>query len=1094
MKLSDEAPKPAARAGGEAPRGLAMSWGARRPQSWTHILVFLLGMAAVAGVVWYQIASEYGEAIRYWEARQSGIADVRASMVSNWLMERRSDVELVATLPYVHLLLPRTEPGGAAPSPAEAREHIASVLDRFAATCGYAAIFLLDSNGQVRVRSPHSVEISPETRETGKQVIRSGRFRVDLLGAAPSTRLLSFAMPVVSGGESGAGKNPSPSVRGAVLFLMAPEKVLFPMLTRESVPTETGETLLVRHEGNELVFFSPLRHVAAGSRQPRFPLPDAPLAGRIALEGREGFVEYNDYRGVPVIAAARRIPEAGWGLVRKIDRAEALADLYIRVRLEVLTALLVVVSAGFLLRGHWRKTAMRFLEEEVARQQAVLELRTAVADSEKRLRDLVESLDAIVWEADARTLQLSFVNRRAEELLGYPVAQWLNAPNFLLDHVHPDDHEEAAAHFRAATTTEEDQTLTYRMLAADGRVVWMRNELRGIRDAEGSIRKLRGLMLDITERKQAEEARARLASIVESSEDAIISKSCDGVIQSWNRGAEMLYGYTASEMIGQSVYLLAPQDRASEVASLLERVSRGERVEHHETVRVRKDGRLTNVSVSISPVKDARGSVVGAASIARDITERKRAEEALRQSEERFRSFIENVPLGVYRTTPDGRVLMANPALLGMLGYGSFQELASRNLEHEGFEPADARSVFREQIEREGEVKGFEAAWKRQDGSAVSVREYARVVRASDGSVLCYDGVVEDITERRRLEQQLRQAQKMEAIGRLAGGVAHDFNNLLTIVNGYSDLILERLSAVDPMRPQVEEIKKAGERAAKLTRQLLAFSRRQVLAPQILDLNAVVSNMDKMLRRLIGEDIDVVAILEPELGRVKADPGQLEQVIMNLAVNARDAMPEGGTLTLETANVELDEVYASRHVPVTPGSYVMLAISDTGCGMDAETQAHIFEPFFTTKVEEKGTGLGLATVYGIVKQSGGYIWPYSELGRGTIFKIYLPRVYQPAERSPADRGRMDRCTGSETILVVEDEATVRALVRRVLESNGYSVLEASRAAEALAICQQHPGEIHLSLTDVVMPQTGGREFARRLGFLRPGTKILYMSG
>lgn len=345
------------------------------------------------------------------------------------------------------------------------------------------------------------------------------------------------------------------------------------------------------------------------------------------------------------------------------------------------------------------------------------------------------------------------------------------------------------------------------------------------------------------------------------------------------------------------------------------------------------------------------------------------------------------------------------------------------------------------------------------------------------------------------LELQLRQSQKMEAVGRLAGGVAHDFNNLLTVILGHSDLLLGRLAECDKTRGEVKQIRSAGERAASLTRQLLTFSRRQVLEPKVLDLNAVVAGMLPMLRRLIGEDIEITTLADPDLGHVKTDPGQIEQVIMNLAVNARDAMPKGGPLTFETMNVDLDEAYARQHAPAQPGHYVVLAVSDTGCGMDEETRSHIFEPFFTTKGPGKGTGLGLATVYGVVKQSGGYIWVYSEPGQGTTFKIYLPRVDEATETVKVVRTETARARGSETILLVEDEDTVRSLAREILEAHGYAVLEARGGPEALQVSeQQHEGGVHLLLTDVVMPGMNGRDVAERVVSRHPGMKVLYMSG
>ncbi|HLQ59905.1 MAG TPA: ATP-binding protein, partial [Gemmatimonadales bacterium] len=354
-------------------------------------------------------------------------------------------------------------------------------------------------------------------------------------------------------------------------------------------------------------------------------------------------------------------------------------------------------------------------------------------------------------------------------------------------------------------------------------------------------------------------------------------------------------------------------------------------------------------------------------------------------------------------------------------------------------------------------------------------------------------GTQRDVTEQRHLEEQFRQSQKMEAVGQLAGGIAHDFNNLLTAILGNTQLLLRDLPPGDAKRGDVEEIRKASERAASLTRQLLAYSRRQMLQPKVLDLNVVVAEMDKMLRRLIGEHIALVAALQSDLGHVRADPNQIEQVIVNLAVNARDAMPDGGKLTIETANVDLDETFAQAHLGSVPGAYAMLAVTDTGHGMDVNVRAHLFEPFFTTKEVGKGTGLGLATVYGIVKQSGGYISVYSERGRGSTFKIYLPRIATPSA-TPAAPPRVGAARGSETVLVVEDELAVLTLSRRALEAQGYVVLAASDAAAALRVVERHGGTIHLLLTDVVMPGMSGRDLADRLTAQRPGIRVLYMSG
>jgi two-component system, cell cycle sensor histidine kinase and response regulator CckA len=469
------------------------------------------------------------------------------------------------------------------------------------------------------------------------------------------------------------------------------------------------------------------------------------------------------------------------------------------------------------------------------------------------------------------------------------------------------------------------------------------------------------------------------------------------------------------------------------------------------------------------------------------------AQEGLRRSEMNFRSLVTNAPYGICRCNAAGQLLDVNPALLAILGYSSAQELVGKHLgelyadTHHWFELAD-------HLHSAAPFNGLIAEWKRKDGINTALRVSGRAVCDGDKKT-AFELFIEDVTERRALEQQLRQSQKMEAVGRLAGGIAHDFNNLLMVISGYTEFLLDRLGPDPALRGPAQEIAGASQRASSLTRQLLAFSRKQMLAPKILDLNGVVTENLKMLTRVIGEDIDLVMVPASSLGAVRADAGQIDQVIMNLAVNARDAMPSGGKLTIETSNVSLDEDYARFHAPLRAGEYVMLSISDTGLGMDSETQSHIFEPFFTTK-GPKGTGLGLSTVYGIVKQSGGYIWVYSEPGKGSTFKIYLPRVAERVEPAQVVVPEEPVFTepGTETILLAEDEANLRYLARQFLEKQGYRVIEAADGAVAMQIAVAHEGVIHLLLTDVIMPGMNGRELAQRISEIRPNTKVLYMSG
>src|SRR6267143_1387894 len=491
----------------------------------------------------------------------------------------------------------------------------------------------------------------------------------------------------------------------------------------------------------------------------------------------------------------------------------------------------------------------------------------------------------------------------------------------------------------------------------------------------------------------------------------------------------------------------------------------------------------------LSPDGEAR-RVLG---VATDITERKRAEEALRRSEASYRGLVEHAAYGIYRATGDGTFLMVNPALFTMLGHGSAEELLKIDIARDVYVDPAARARILARCEQFGSAIE-EVAWRRRDDSVITVRLNGRPVRAPDGTIDCFEFIVDDVTDQRALEERLRQTQKMEAVGRLAGGIAHDFNNLLTAILGSVDFLRRALGPEHPEHAETEEIQKAAVRAADLTRQLLAFSRQQVLAPKVLELDALVANLEKMLRRLIGEDVELRFVAKAARAAVRADPGQLEQVIVNLVVNARDAMPRGGKLTIETARVDLDAAYAWEHGTVEPGRYVMLAVTDTGVGIDRAAQARLFEPFFTTKEFGKGTGLGLATVYGIVKQSGGYIWVYSEPGRGATFKVYLPRVEQAGEPVAAPQPPARALGGTETILLAEDEAAVRNLARRVLEKHGYKLLLAATGRDGVQVAQQHGGPIDLLVTDVVMPEMGGRELAQRLTARQPGLKVLFLSG
>ena len=471
----------------------------------------------------------------------------------------------------------------------------------------------------------------------------------------------------------------------------------------------------------------------------------------------------------------------------------------------------------------------------------------------------------------------------------------------------------------------------------------------------------------------------------------------------------------------------------------------------------------------------------------------KRHEEALRQSESRYRSLVQSAVYGIYRSSVDGRFLDVNPALIHMLGYDSADEVVKLDPQREVFVDPEEHERLLQEFHRTGCLDSAEVRWKRKDGSVITVRLSGRAATELDEADQALEIIAEDITERRALEDQFRQAQKMEAVGRLAGGVAHDFNNLLMVVSGYTEVLMEALDENHPLLVKVQAIQQAADRATTLTRQLLAFSRKQLLELKVVDVNSIVADMERLLRPLIGENIDLTTRLTPNVGHTRADAGQLEQVIMNLVVTAKDAMPDGGRILIQTSEADPDTA-RREHSLIEPGAYILLSVSDTGAGMDRETQSRIFEPFFTTKEKGKGTGLGLSTVYGIVKQGGGYIFAQSEPGCGTTFRIYLPRVADPADSPRVDKHSQAAAGGSETVLLVEDEESVRELVRETLKTRGYTVIEASDGIAGMRVSEEYQGNIEILITDVVMPGMSGRELAKRVAAARPNIRVLYLSG
>jgi PAS domain S-box-containing protein len=606
---------------------------------------------------------------------------------------------------------------------------------------------------------------------------------------------------------------------------------------------------------------------------------------------------------------------------------------------------------------------------------------------------------------------------------------------------------------------------------------------------------------DLTERKRAEqelrEREALLRTIITHIPCAVFWKDRNSVYLGCNEQLAHNHGFAGpEEVVGKTDYDLGVTPAEAEFYRACDRqvMETGRPLLNIEETQTRADGTLCILLTSRVPLRDPSGAVVGILGVYLDITERKKALEDLRLRDRA----IQAVTQGILITDPhqsDNPIIYASPGFTRLTGY-DVAEVLGRNcrfLQGHGTDPgtiARISEALHTEVPCTVEMLNY-----RKDGTPFWNELSISPVHDEQGRLTHFVGVQADVTQRRKLEEQYRHAQKMEAIGQLAGGIAHDFNNLLTVINGYCDLLLEELPVADPCRNLVQEIRKAGERSAALTSQLLVFSRKQVTAPQVFDLNEVVRNAEKLLRRLIGEDVQMKIDLQPALGYVVADPGQWEQVLLNLAVNARDAMPEGGTLTISTTVVQLDEAYARHHPQMKPGCYVQLTVADTGCGMPPEVLARIFEPYFTTKGPGKGTGLGLAVVHGIVQQSQGHLEACSAPGQGTCFKIFLPRLESlPLQARPLSGRRLALPHGTETILLAEDEDGVRDLARRVLVGCGYQVLAARNGEEALRLATTHAGAVHLLVTDVVMPGMGGRKLAEQFLQHYPTAKVLYMSG
>ena len=733
------------------------------------------------------------------------------------------------------------------------------------------------------------------------------------------------------------------------------------------------------------------------------------------------------------------------------------------------------------------------------------------------MRDLEDRLSVGLLDAapDAMVCvdgegRIAHVNAQVERMFGYRRDELLGQPVEILV---PDAARAIHPEHRAAYLTDPKP----RPMGADMELAGRRRDgstfpaeisLSAIETDQGIL--ITAAVRDVTERQRAHETAALLAAIIQSSSHAVVGRTPDQIVTTWNPAAERLYGYTAEEMIGQHAGILAPEAEQNQERRMLAAVMQGERIEDFQTRRIRKDGSIVCVSLTLSPITDARGKVTGITGTARDISEMQRAEA-------RFVALLEAAPDAMVCVDGDGQIALVNAQAERMFGYRR-DELVGQPVEilvPDGVRTIhpEHRAAYLAEPKPRPMGAGMELAARRRDGSTFPAEISLSAIETDEGLLVTV--AVRDVTERLeaqiererlktqaerdRMERTLQQSQRLESLGQLAGGVAHDFNNLLGVITNYAAFVAEELkkpseeASGESALADIEQIQLAAERATRLTHQLLAFARREVVQPRVLSLNEIVVSILKLLQRTLGEHVELVTRLEPCLDLVLADQGHIEQILVNLAVNARDAMPGGGRLTIETGNVDVDETYAAVHANLAVGRYTALKVSDNGCGMPPEVADRAFEPFFTTKPKGEGSGLGLATIYGIVTQAGGNVRIYSEPNLGTTVTVLLPVTDQlpPAEDHPRDQLAGG---GNELVLLVEDEPAMREVTRRILVRNGYEVISAASGQEAVDAAASCQDDIAVLVTDVIMPGMQGKEVAERVRGLQPDIAILFMSG
>jgi two-component system cell cycle sensor histidine kinase/response regulator CckA len=1034
-------------------------------------LIFVMG-----GAWYYRLETRKIGAQKYEDLK--AIAELKAAEVVSWRKERAADALLNSTGIIGDYITRWLE----APDDPSLKSAVIAHLREMKESEGYENIIVAGVDGKLKLSlKPGFVELDPVMKRELAGTLESGHVVFGDLFKCPVCRKVHMDVTAPIVGAEGAPIG--------VLFLRVDaEDYLFPLIESWPTPSRTSETVLVRGDSSEVVFLNKPRHVPDSALSFRVPLSKSDVPAVRAVLGQTGKYEGKDYRGVRVLADIRGVPDSPWYMVAKVDSAEIFAEAQYHGRAIMLVVALFILMTGILAVLYFNRQEKRAYRElyrvERERREAQGEIRTTLYS----IGDGVIVVDV--------TGTVKRMNPVAERLTGWREAE---ASGSRLEQVFHIVNEDTGAEIESPvqrilregmSVGLSDHTL---LIARDGSERPIADSGSPIRDEQGTVTGVVLVFRDQTEERRAERAlRARateLGAIIESIADGILVVAGDGRVmransrfgEMWRIPKELLASKDDGTLLGFVLDQLAePEEFLSKVRELYgsDRLS-------HDTIHF-KDGRIFD-RVSCPLLEE--GTIVGRVWIFRDVTESRRSEDEL----QKMYLAVEQSPVSVVITDFKGNIEYVNPKFTEVTGF-SLKEARGRNpriLKSGETSPEEYRALW-ETITSGREWRGVFRN-RRKDGTFFWERASISPVRDAAGAIVRFIGVKEDITAQRKMEDQLRQAQKMESVGRLAGGVAHDFNNMLEVIIGHAELALSSAEMSSALRGNLQEILKAAERSAAFTRQLLAFARKQPVSPYVIDLNGVMAGMISMLRRLVGEHIDLKFEPGEELWPVKMDPSQVDQIMANLALNARDAIAGIGETVIATSNVVLDEAEVAYLPGCSPGEYVLLTVSDNGEGMDGETLEHIFEPFFTTKEVGRGTGLGLATVYGIVKQNGGYIGVTSAPGKGTAFKIYLPRIRENA-KAHAEKTKRGGLRGTETVLLVEDEEAILNLAKAILTQFGYRVLTARTPGIALALAEKYSAPIDLLITDIVMPDMNGKQLRNQMESLRPGLKCLYISG